>query len=103
MRLFFLDTGCYLPVNHRYSVVGQRQGQSRGKKLCLGSHWNHVTAADSKETDSFNFFRAFSKCYYPKRLATVNTHIDTPTAESTIQGDSQLVLSVLLRDTSTLS
>ena len=37
--------------------------------------------------------RAFSRRFYPKRLTSVNTHIDTPTAESTMQGDSQLVRS----------
>ena len=37
--------------------------------------------------------RAFSRRLYPKRLTSVNTHIDTPTAESTMQGDSQLVRS----------
>ena len=30
---------------------------------------------------------AFSKRFYPKQLTSVNTHIDTPTAESTRQGD----------------
>ena len=29
--------------------------------------------------------------FYPKRLTTIQTHIDTPMAESTTQGDSQLV------------
>ena len=33
--------------------------------------------------------RAFSRRFYPKRLTSVNTHIDTPTAESTMQGNSQ--------------
>jgi hypothetical protein len=37
--------------------------------------------------------RALSRRFYPKRLTSVNTHIDTPTAESTMQGDSQLVRS----------
>ena len=31
--------------------------------------------------------------FYPKRLKSANTHIDTPTAESTMHGDSQLVRS----------
>ena len=31
--------------------------------------------------------------FYPKRLTSFNTHIDTPTSESTMQGDSQLVRS----------
>ena len=34
--------------------------------------------------------RAFSRRFYPKRLTSDNTHIDKPTAESTMQGDSQL-------------
>ena len=37
--------------------------------------------------------RAFSRRFYPKRLTSVDTHIDTPTVESTMQGDSQLVRS----------
>ena len=45
---------------------------------------------------AFTFtWREFSKCFYPKRL-TVNTHIHTPTAESTMQGGA------LLSDISTL-
>ena len=45
-----------------------------------------------------------SRRFYPKRLTSVYEHIDTPTAESTMQGDiQQLGLSVLLRDTSKLS
>ena len=36
---------------------------------------------------------AFSRRFYPKRLTSVNAHIDTPTAESTMQGDSKLVRS----------
>ena len=31
------------------------------------------------------------RCFYPKRLAPIHSHIHTPTAESTTQGDSQLV------------
>ena len=38
-------------------------------------------------------FYTFSRRFHPKRLTTVNTHIDTPTAESTTRGDSQLVRS----------
>ena len=43
---------------------------------------------------------AFSRGLYPKRLKTVNAYIHTPTAQSTME---QLLLGVLLRDTSTLS
>ena len=35
-------------------------------------------------------FRTFSRRFYPERLKTVNTHIDTLTTESTMQGHSQL-------------
>ena len=37
--------------------------------------------------------RAYGRRFYPKQLTSVNTHIDTPPAESTTQGDSQLVRS----------
>ena len=32
--------------------------------------------------------RAFGRRFYPKRLKSAETHIDTPTAESTMQADS---------------
>ena len=49
-------------------------------------------------------FRAFSSRFDPRRLTTIYTHIHTPMAESTSQGDSQLVGSGQgeVRDTSTL-
>ena len=71
---------------------------------------NTVINTDYSNQHSFTFtFRALSRHFYPERLTSVKTHIDTPTAESTMQGYSQLVrsqelgLSVLFRDTSTLS
>ena len=36
----------------------------------------------------------FSWRFYPKQLTTIHSHIPTPTAESTTQGDSQLVRSI---------
>ena len=37
--------------------------------------------------------RGFSRCFYPKRLTTIRSHIHTPMAVSIMQGDSQLVRS----------
>ena len=41
-------------------------------------------------TFTFNF-KVFGRSFYSKLLTTIHTHIHTPTAESTMQSDSQLV------------
>ena len=51
--------------------------------------------------------RAFGRRFYPKRLTSVNTHIDTDSrvnhARRQPASQEQLGFSVLLRDTSTIS
>ena len=58
------------------------------EKLNIHTHtWTKHT-----HTKRFTFtFRRFRWCFYPKWFTTIHTHIHTPTAVSTIQGDSQLV------------
>ena len=54
-----------------------------------GHSLHHLPAAPLR---SLTTFRAFCPHLHPKRL-TIQSHIHTPTAESTTQGDSQLLRS----------
>ena len=75
-------------------IKRQHYSSSSGKFFLAGLSSYHVSMSSSKHSKLVTVIvRAFSRHFYPKRLTSVNTHIDTPTAESTMQGDSQLVRS----------
>ena len=90
---------CLNHMKHTYPVC--RNGPcicQAGERICWFSHWDlwgRTSSCPSYSRQGWDTItiRAFSRRFYPTRLTSVNTPIDTPTAESTMQGDSQLVRS----------